>query len=118
VSWYLLFGAQLGQCSSNPASTATRMETTIKEEAIVKGLSIKAIPNPSASAFTLQLASADISQKAHLLIYDISGRIIEERTVTPNTTVRVGSKYINGFYIAKLIQGKNSVTVKLIKIEQ
>ncbi len=46
------------------------------------------------------------------------GRIIEEKEVTPNTSVHLGANYINGLYYAELIQGNKKVTLKLMKITQ
>jgi hypothetical protein len=47
---------------------------------------------------------------------DITGRVIEQRTDVPaNTTIQLGDKYHPGIYIAEFIQGKNKITLRLIK---
>lgn len=47
---------------------------------------------------------------------DMAGRVIEEKlNVAPNGTTQLGAKYFPGMCIAEIIQGKERVTVKLIK---
>ena len=47
---------------------------------------------------------------------DVAGRVIEQKTNVPaNSTLQLGAKYFAGVYFAEIRQGKDRVTVRLIK---
>jgi ELWxxDGT repeat protein len=76
---------------------------------------ISAYPNPSNSSFTLKLESNG-HEMIRLRVLDATGRLIEERqNLSPGETLQLGDRYINGVYMAEIIQGINRKTVKLIK---
>jgi transposase-like protein len=46
----------------------------------------------------------------------VTGRVIEQRTdVSANTSIQLGSRYRPGVYIATVTQGKEKVTLRIIK---
>ena len=50
-------------------------------------------------------------------IVDLLGRVIGEyNNILPNTTTRLGGKYLRGIYIAEIRQGKEKLLVKLFKL--
>ncbi len=50
---------------------------------------------------------------------DLLGRIIESKAnVAANGTLRIGSNYRPGIYLAEVLQGKQKVIVKLVKAAQ
>ncbi|GAC1422602.1 MAG: hypothetical protein NVSMB67_19620 [Flavisolibacter sp.] len=110
-------GGYLGACTNaTPPLTGIMPRAGLTPEN--RKLSMKATPNPSGSEFHLDIRSSGITTRAHLIIYNGMGRIVEEKEVTPNTSVHLGSSYINGLYYAELIQGNKKVTLKLLKITQ
>lgn len=78
-------------------------------------LNLKAMPNPSAGAFTV-LVESNSKEKIYLNVMDMNGRVIERMERMPSaTTFRFGENYTPGMYIVEMIQGKNRKQVKLVK---
>jgi len=78
-------------------------------------LTVKVAPNPTSYYFTLGFQSGS-NEKMKLIVTDIVGKIIEQRTDIPaNSTIQLGSRYHFGVYIAEIIQGKERVTLRLVK---
>lgn len=78
-------------------------------------LTVKAMPNPASTFFTLGLKSLS-NEKIVVTITDIIGRVIEQRTDIPaNSTIQLGGHYHPGVYLAEFLQGKDKVTIRLIK---
>jgi len=75
---------------------------------------VVAYPNPSASQFTLELLSSDKGKSSGIRVYDVLGRLIEQRQLESNT-VQIGAGYSSGIYHVKVTQDANSKTLKLIK---
>jgi N-acetylneuraminic acid mutarotase len=95
--------------------SAIASKSNIQEQHNSGSLAMQAIPNVSKSYFTLNIRSSNLTVQAHLILYDILGKVVEQRSVTPGQTIQLGSAYRPGIYYAELIQGKRKVTVKLIK---
>ncbi|MBB1284478.1 T9SS type A sorting domain-containing protein [Flavisolibacter sp. BT320] len=80
------------------------------------GLSVKALPNPSPSYFTLQLSSSTGNkERMTIRLMDVEGRVVETRTTAAGTNVQVGQHLRPGTYIAQVVQGSEKVTLKLVK---
>jgi hypothetical protein len=78
-------------------------------------LTVKVAPNPTSFYFTLGFQSGS-SEKMKLIVTDVTGRIIEQRSDVPaNSTLQLGSRYHFGVYFAEIVQGKERVTLRLIK---
>lgn len=79
-------------------------------------LRVNAIPNPSANAFTVRMAGLNVTQPVNIRVYDITGRLIEERIkIGIGQMVRLGDQYIPGIYIIEGVQGDQKVQTKVIK---
>jgi uncharacterized delta-60 repeat protein len=79
-------------------------------------LSISASPNPSADAFTIQLHSTDLKQQVSIRVYDVSGRLMEEREhISIGQVLHLGNQYKAGTYIIEAMQGTRRVQIKVIK---
>ncbi|MPR33227.1 T9SS type A sorting domain-containing protein [Salmonirosea aquatica] len=75
VPTYLRFGATLGGCNSNvPARISYEGETS---EAVLT-LSMKAYPNPTANALTVEVSSV-VAGAAQLDVLDVAGRPVQQR---------------------------------------
>ena len=77
-------------------------------------LEILASPNPTSSSFTLSIKSKS-NEVIQLAIYDAIGHAIETRKIKGNQSVQMGSSYNAGIYYIEAVQGKEKVTVKVVK---
>jgi hypothetical protein len=115
VPVYLLFGATLGTCAPGSLITNHRnqaIEQGMKEQT---ALSLKAYPNPSKASFTIELNGLNAKLKTELVVYNAIGMVVEKREVTSEEKIVLGNSYRPGTYIVELRQGKERVTIKLIK---
>ena len=101
-------------CGSGPTiTTITEAERTAVP--VADRFSVLARPNPSNSYFTLQLKS-NSSLPVTIRIVDILGRVVESRwNLAPNSLVQFGQMYRPGIYFAEAVQGKEKLTLKLLK---
>ncbi|MBK7963999.1 MAG: carboxypeptidase regulatory-like domain-containing protein [Bacteroidetes bacterium] len=79
-------------------------------------IGLMASPNPFNHQVSLSIYS--LEQKSALQIFDMSGRLIEERIISSlgNQNVQLGEKWTNGVYMARLVSGENiSSAIKLVK---
>lgn len=73
-------------------------------------------PNPSASAFTLNVNSPDQNSLVTMDVVDVLGRIIEHReNVTLDQNVSFGGNLPAGVYIVHLNQGAEQRSAKIVK---
>ena len=73
------------------------------------------MPNPTYNYFTLEIKS-EVKENLTMLVSDVSGRLIEQITgISSNSTLRLGNKYPTGVYIVEIRQGRERVTLRLIK---
>ena len=90
----------------------TRLMTTAQPH----GLQVLAAPNPARKNFQIYVNSDDNSQKIVLEVIDMLGRIVEKRTVAPDSQTRIGDLYKPGNYLVRVVQGKQQASFKLIKL--
>ncbi|HMF72521.1 MAG TPA: PA14 domain-containing protein, partial [Flavitalea sp.] len=78
-------------------------------------LSIKAIPNPSATDFTLVLQSP-VNERVDMKVMDGIGRVVETRSnVSSNSVIKIGAKYRPGIYYVQIVRDNKRVILRLIK---
>jgi len=78
-------------------------------------LTVKALPNPTTTYFTLQLSGSG-EQPVSVRILDAVGRIVEvKQNLTSTTTLQIGHRYRPGVYYAEVSQGRERVISKLVK---
>lgn len=89
-----------------------------KQSVIIKNLSlsINAFPNPATNYFNVTVKSCRQDEKIELRVYDVLGRIIENRVVMPYQPFTLGSHYAPAAYFIQVTQGKERITQKLIKL--
>jgi hypothetical protein len=51
-----------------------------------------------------------------LQVFDVYGRVVDTRSVTHQTTLKIGQDYKHGAYYARVIQGRKRKEIKLIKL--
>ncbi|CAN5584747.1 hypothetical protein BH10BAC2_BH10BAC2_11120 [soil metagenome] len=78
------------------------------------GLSIKVLPNPSTTNFTLILQS-NSNENVQVRVSDMYGKKLYQAKGTVNQQYSFGNNFVNGMYIVQVIQGTNIQTLKLIK---
>jgi Lamin Tail Domain/Bacterial Ig-like domain/Secretion system C-terminal sorting domain/Endonuclease/Exonuclease/phosphatase family/Calx-beta domain len=109
---HLAHGDMLGNCIISVSSVKNVKE----ENSSVSKLVLYALPNPSATDFTINIQSGNASQKISLRVIDILGRTIEKKDkLQPNSTLKIGNNYYPGIYIVEITQGINRKQIKLIK---
>jgi len=79
-------------------------------------MEVRVMPNPTNTNFTLIVKGNDQKDEIKMLVVDMYGRIIEQRMLPKEQTITLGGKHRPGVYIVKLIQGKRSQQLKLIKL--
>jgi hypothetical protein len=90
-----------------------------QQHVIVKSLAltVQAFPNPTNNQFSITVRSCNISDKVTIRIFDVLGRLVEmPKNVTLNEKIHFGGNYAAAPYILQVIQGKEIVTVKLLKL--
>ena len=82
----------------------------------VAPFTVKVMPNPTTNYFTLQFNSVSY-EKLKITVIDVTGRVVEQNPDVPaNSTLQIGNKYHPGVYIAEILQGKNKIVLRLIKV--
>ena len=76
--------------------------------------SIKVLPNPSASNFTL-FVNGTGSDKIEVSVTDLAGRKIYGASSTKNAVFKFGDNFSSGIYVLSVTQGNNKKVIKLIK---
>ena len=114
VPAHLAHGDMLGACQNN-----NLLVSRIHDQPEISSmkLEIKAAPNPSANYFTITIAGTSASENLSLRVTDIFGRVIENRTSLPySNSLKIGSGYSQGVYIAEITQGSRQEKIKLVKL--
>lgn len=97
-------------------SSGSKPQNEIAAMAEKESFDIKAFPNPSGSYFNLKVETGR-NEKMSLRVVDITGRVIEERlNLQPQQMIRLGDRYLNGVYIAEIIQGGKRKVIRLLKM--
>jgi hypothetical protein len=101
-----------GATTRSQTNTNAEMEAT---EVDIESLQVKATPNPSNTSFRITLNSNNLKEPVKLIITDMLGRVIETRTTNAGQII-IGEKYRSGTYLVRIIQGKETRQLKLIKL--
>lgn len=113
----LIIGTTNGSITCG-ASNRNKMEAAgALEETEVGRLTIKATPNPAPNYFTLQLKGSS-GEGVQIKVTDIVGRTVEQRSVGAGSSLKIGHRYRPGVYLVEAVQGKEKVTLKLVKGSQ
>ena len=110
---------RLGTCELLPCTVPTSfaritIEETVKPQAVA--LLVRAYPNPSSNYFMVSIDSKDDTPVTVRVMNNIGQFIDVERTIKPGSIIQLGEGYIGGSYYLQAIQGKEHVTVKLVKL--
>lgn len=82
---------------------------------VAEKFNVLCYPNPSSNVFTLEFqSSGKRNATARVRVYDITGRLIEQRQVDSNS-LQIGDKYSTGIYTAIINQGENKKSLRMVK---
>lgn len=73
------------------------------------------LPNPSKQHFNIQIQGSHTSGQVSIRVFDVSGRLVEEKITSTDKTVILGDKYLPGMYIIETRQGTDRRTMKVVK---
>lgn len=80
------------------------------------GLKSSLSPNPSVSFFNLNTTSAT-NDPIFIRVIDVSGREVEIfSNIQNNSTLKFGHKYSRGLYFIEVVQGKEKILLKAVKL--
>ena len=113
VTAQLARGAYLGNCITSPQQEPVTKSDFLKGN----GLKVFTFNNPSHSAFSVDVQSTNSAEKVYIQIYSAEGNVKEALTINPNTRIEVGSNYPAGLYFAKVMQGEQHQTIRLLKLK-
>ncbi|PIF34431.1 putative secreted protein (Por secretion system target) [Flavobacterium sp. 9] len=106
VASHLAHGCYLGSCHY----TDTGNSSPIKDFTVIVA------PNPTKTAFHLNINGGDNTQEIVVTIFDILGRRLKTLKSDYEQTISIGTDLCPGLYLAEISQGYNKKTVKLIKL--
>ena len=77
--------------------------------------SVVAYPNPSSSLFTLEVLSSNKGKSTELKVFDMIGRLIEQRQIQQADPIEVGADYPSGVYNIIVTQDSQVKSLRVIK---
>lgn len=83
-----------------------------------EGLTVRATPNPTKDNFTIQVRSNNSKNRITLSVMDLYGRVIEEKIMNNEESIRLGDNYRSGVYFIRIMQGDRHTEMKLIKLSE
>ncbi len=94
----------------------TKAPDAVVVSAVRPSFGVVAYPNPYSENFNLSLTSAS-EEKVGIVVYDMTGRLIERREVRPGDIVeqQIGNHYPSGVYNVVVTQGEEVKTLRVIK---
>ncbi|MGJ8661024.1 MAG: T9SS type A sorting domain-containing protein [Bacteroidota bacterium] len=76
-----------------------------------------AFPNPFNNNFTLEIKSDDIESLVSVVVYDATGRVVENRTVnlSQQAQIQLGENFQSGVYQVVITQNEQHKTTRIVK---
>ena len=85
------------------------------EAVIAKGnFAAVAYPNPFASTFAIQVKTSS-QEVVYLKVYDMIGRLVEQRETNAKEITAFGERYPSGVYNVVVTQGSVTETLRVVK---
>jgi hypothetical protein len=99
-----------------PAGSGSSRQMAEDQLGATSDFKLTAYPNPSNSAFNIQIANAN-DTAVSVLVFDMMGRQVENKVInaTELENVSLGQNYSTGIYNVIVSQGNTTKTVRLIK---
>ena len=88
----------------------------VSDAGVASAFNVVASPNPCSANFNLSLTTSS-DDKVGIVVYDMTGRLIEKREVQPTDMVeqQIGDRYPSGVYNVVVTQGEDVKTLRVIK---
>jgi hypothetical protein len=86
----------------------------VEEKPTLASFEVMAYPNPSSQYFNLEMKGGS-TEKVEIMVYDVLGRTIKHIESNDGQFIRFGEELPTGAYFARISQGSNQKTVRLIK---
>jgi hypothetical protein len=99
--------------TNNKCSVAMLSKNTLAEPA-ADDFSVLAYPNPTEEYFNLAVKTRGV-EMVTLIVFNEKGKLLYTAKGLPSTVFKFGNTFVNGAYVAELIQGKHHKAVKLVK---
>ncbi|WP_412476539.1 T9SS type A sorting domain-containing protein [Flavobacterium sp. TBRC 19031] len=101
---------------TRPQNCYTTCKTTDEKSEMVKGLTVKAYPNPFSEVFNISLTTSS-DEKVEVSVFDLTGKQLERREVSPLevSELQIGDRYPSGVYNVIVTQGDEVKTLKVVK---
>ena len=110
---HLSHGDVLGSCVVNSSITKSGQGSLEMEAA---RFSVSVLPNPSVKNFSLSISNGDRSEMIRLVVTDVLGRLVEQRSGIPSEAIiSFGDSYQKGIYLVQIRQGTQTKVVKIVK---
>jgi hypothetical protein len=110
-------------CANAPMDEADKTDGTSDNENAQSPLTdnsdlqVSVYPNPYSGEFHLKLQSSNTTDNINIRIFDISGRLTEEKiNVAAGSDIILGYNYASGFYSIQVQQGQLNRQVRVIKM--
>ena len=102
--------------TTSPSQIITAAEPVVAPQPVVETLEVKAYPNPSTDQFAIRLES-NSKEPITMHVFSEVGRPMEVKyNLIPGQTIQLGSRYRSGTYFVKIIQGKTSKVLRIVKL--
>lgn len=106
----------MSNCAATTKASDTEASVMLEKLAVVPALTAKVSPNPSTSYFTI-ITNSGSKKPLEIRLVDALGRIIELKSKVAATGVfTIGHHYKPGTYYAEVVQNKEKIMLKLIKL--
>ena len=92
----------------------TKLSTTVTEVVVDNDLKVAIYPNPSHTDFNLEMLSGS-NEKLKIVITDAEGRTLKTMSTLPNGIKKIGNDLQPGVYMVKIMQGKITKTLRIVK---
>ena len=81
----------------------------------IAALSVKVLPNPSTTNFTVVVNSSDNKNPVLIKVMDMYGKMVYQTKGASNQQYIFGDKFIAGTYMVYVVQANNTQTFKILK---
>ena len=95
---------------------SAKVADAIVVSSVASAFNVVAYPNPYNETFNLSLSTSS-EDKVGVVVYDMTGRLLERREVRPSDIVeqQIGARYPSGVYNVVVTQGSDVKTLRVIK---
>ena len=96
---------------------ASQLRISTQEDNFSQTFDAMVFPNPYKETFAINLTSYNVNDVVSINIFDATGKLIEQYTVSPNEIAKLnlGAQYASGLYNIVVSQTNNTKAIKVVK---